>query len=346
MGLDYRVRCCPDGLMTDRRRAVEVLDCTIRDGGCTNAWRFDDDLVRRTFLALCAAGVDVMEIGYQTSEGVFQPGEVGPWRFCREEDLRRVVEPARQEGLRLSCMLDMGRIQLRDLRPADESVIDVLRVATYAHDIDAAVELCEGAQDLGYEVHCNVMAVTACTPHEVDAFLDRLRESAVPNVAVVDSFGAMYPHQLRYLIRKYKNWLRPDQKVGVHLHNNQQTAFANAIASIDEGADIVDASVFGMGRGAGNVPLELLLMYLDDERHDVRPVLELIDDFMALRAELKWGYQVPYAITGWLNRHPRTAIERMQRATPESLDFYDTLTSDRPRRPHHLPRREPNPETT
>ena len=341
MGLDYRVRCCPDGLMTDRRRVVEVLDCTIRDGGCTNAWRFDDDLVGRTYRALRAAGVDIMEIGYQTAPGVFEAGAVGPWRYCHEEDLLRVIDPEDTGSMRLSCMLDMGRFGVSDLRPASESVVSVLRVATYAKDIDAAVDLCEAAQDLGYEVHCNVMAVTRCTPHEVDAFLERLAASAIPNVAVVDSFGAMYPHQLRYLIRKYKNWLRPDQKVGVHLHNNQQTAFANAIASIDEGADIIDASVFGMGRGAGNVPLELLLMYLDDERHDVRPVLDLIDDYMALRDDLKWGYQVPYAITGWLNRHPRSAIERMRLATPASMAFYDELTADRPRRTHHKPRREP-----
>ncbi|MFT4622046.1 MAG: 4-hydroxy 2-oxovalerate aldolase [Myxococcota bacterium] len=341
MGLDYRVRCCPDGLITDRRRVVEVLDCTIRDGGCTNAWQFDDDLVRRTFGALCESGVDVMEIGYQTSPGVFEAGSVGPWRYCREEDLRRVVTPESLGGMRLSCMLDMGRIEAEDLRPAADSVIDVLRVATYAADIRQAIDLCEAAQDLGYEVHCNVMAVTRCTPAQVDEFLECLRNSRVPVVAVVDSFGAMYPHQLTYLIRKYKNWLRPDQRVGVHLHNNQQTAFANAIAAIDEGADLIDASVFGMGRGAGNVPLELLLMYLDDERHDVRPILGLVDDYMPLRAQLKWGYQVPYAITGWLNRHPNAAIERMQHASPESLGFYDTLTRDRPRRPHHRPHWEP-----
>ncbi len=341
MGLDYRVRCCPDGLITDRRRVVEVLDCTIRDGGCTNAWQFQDDLVRRTFRALAGAGVDVMEIGYQTSPGVFEAGSVGPWRYCREDDLLRVVDPDVKGPMRLSCMLDMGRVEASDLRPASDSVIDVLRVATYAHDIEDAIRLCEAALELGYEAHCNVMAVTRCTPHEVDAFLERLRTSPVTNIAVVDSFGAMYPHQLRYLIRKYKNWLRPDQKVGVHLHNNQQTAFANAIAAIDEGADIIDASVFGMGRGAGNVPLELLLMYLDDERHDVRPVLDLIDDYMELRDELKWGYQVPYAITGWLNRHPRSAIRRMRLDTPAGMAFYDELTADRPRRRHHKPEREP-----
>lgn len=335
MGLDYRVRCCPDGLMTDRRHGVRVLDCTIRDGGCTNLWDFSHELVARTFDALLHAGVDVMEVGYWTQPGVYDPETTGPWRFCREDDL---VEVVRESPMKLAVMCDMNRIRKEDLPPADQTAIDIVRIATYGHDVPAAVELLQHAADLGYEVFCNVMAVTRCTPQEVDRFLGVLRDSSVGNVAVVDSFGAMYPHHVRYLIRKYKNWLRPEQRVGVHLHNNQETAFANTIAAIDEGAEFVDATIFGMGRGAGNCPLELLLMYLDDPRHDVRPILDLIDDYSELRNDLKWGYHVPYGVTGWLNLHPRSAIERLKRDRPAPRQFYDTLTADRPRHKHHHPR--------
>ncbi len=334
MGLDYRVRCVPDGLITDRRRTVQVLDCTIRDGGICNDWFFDKPLVRSVFEALAAAGVDLMEIGYQTAAGVHPNGAVGPWKYCREEDLLDVVRPS---GMKLAAMVDMGRFRPEDLRPKRDSVIDVLRVATYARDAAAAVDLLHAAQELGYDVHCNVMAVTTCNPQEVDQFLAILHDSRVPNVAVVDSFGAMYPHHVRYLIRKYKNWLRSDQKVGVHLHNNQQTAFANAIAAIDEGVDFVDASITGMGRGAGNVPLELLLMYLDDPKHDPRPVLELGPTFIELRNSLKWGYQLPYAITGWLNLHPKAGIDRLKLGNFEYAGFWDTLTANRPRPRHHRP---------
>lgn len=337
MGLDYRVRCCPDGLMTDRRRQVRLVDCTLRDGGICNDWRFEPGLVRRTWEALRDAGVDVMEVGYLTAPGVVEVGTVGPLRFCAEDDLRRSFEPS---DMRLAVMVDVGRIRREDLRPRSRTVIDTVRVACYAHQIDEALTIADHALQLGHDVFVNVMAVTTCTPQEVDAFLGKLAASEVPHVSVVDSFGAMYPHQLRYLIRKYKNWLRPEQRVGVHLHNNQQTAFANAMAAIDEGADWIDASIAGMGRGAGNVPLELLLMYLDDPRHDVRTVLALADEYAALRDELKWGYEVPYAITGWLNLHPRSAIERMRSPRPDSLAFFDTLTADRPRARHHRPQKE------
>ena len=338
MGLDYRVRCCPDGLITDRRRSTSVLDCTIRDGGICNDWHFTRDLVKRTFDALSASGVDIMEIGYQTAAGVHADGEVGAWKYCREADLLDIVKPG---SMKIATMFDMGKFRLEDLPPKKDSVVDILRVATYAKDAPAAVELLHGAQELGYDVHCNVMAVTTCTPQEVDGFLDVLRGSRVPNVAVVDSFGAMYPHHVRYLIRKYKNWLRADQKVGVHLHNNQQTAFANAIAAIDEGVDFVDASISGMGRGAGNVPLELLLMYLDDEKHDVRPILALVSEYIEMRNSLKWGYQIPYAITGWLNLHPRAGIERIRDGNTVYTPFWDALTANRPRPRAHRARPEP-----
>jgi len=338
MGLDYRVRCCPDGLMTDRRRDVRVLDCTIRDGGCTNGWQFDLGLVRETVQCLDRAGVDIVEIGYQTAEGIYDRGAVGPWRFSDEDMLRQVTEGV---DVRISCMLDMGRFSASDLRPARDSVVDVLRIATYGRDIDDAVELAHAALDQGYEVHVNVMAVSTNTPQEVDAFLEALRRSRVSDVAVVDSFGALYPHHLRYLVRKYKNWLRPDQRVGVHLHNNQGVAFSNTIIAIEEGVNTADATIFGMGRGAGNCPLELLLMYLDDPTHDARALFPLLERYAELRDAIRWGYHPAYAITGWLNRHPRDAIQHMRTEHPYDVtDFYDQLTADRPRPRHHVPVRE------
>ncbi len=315
--------------MTDRRRGVRVLDCTIRDGGCCNLWHFEPELVRRTWSALRRAGVDIMEIGYQTSAGVYGNGEAGPWRYCHEDALREVIGDT---GMSISTMVDMGRFDAAQLRPARDSLVDIIRVATYAEQVPEAIELLHAAIEAGYEVFCNVMAVTTCTPQQVDAFLEQLRDSRVHNIVVVDSFGAMYPHQLRYLMRKYKNWLRPAQRVGVHLHNNQQTAFANTIAAIDEGADFVDATVFGMGRGAGNCPLELLLMYLDDSSHDVRPILELIDDYASLRDVLRWGYHVPYAVTGWLNLHPRDAIRRMRAPQEEWTEATNVSDGSRGKR--------------
>jgi len=318
MGLDYRVKCCPDGLVTDRRRRIRVLDCTIRDGGICNDWQFSKDQVRRTFVSLEEAGIDYMEIGYLTKEGLFDPEKVGPWKFCKEEDLREVLS---ETSMRISAMVDIGRIDLDSMRPASESAIDVIRIATYAHQMDDALAILERSQALGYETFMNVMAVSTLDPSEVDTFLQRLAPSGVDNVALVDSFGALFPYHVRYLIRKYQNYLGEGIRVGVHCHNNQQQAFANSIAAIDEGVDFVDATIHGMGRGAGNCPLELLLFYLDNPRYKVEPILDLVDEFADLRDELRWGYHLPYAITGHYNIHPRQAIERM--ASPDRYQCRD-----------------------
>lgn len=308
MGLDYRVNCCPDGLVTDRRRRIKVLDCTIRDGGICNDWAFSKDQVRNTFNSLVEAGIDYMEIGYKTAEGLFDPSKVGPWKFSKEDDLREVVEEGK---IRLATMVDIGRIDLAALQPASDSVVDVIRIATYAHQMDDALRILDRALEQGYETFMNVMAVSTLEPKEVDTFLNRLAASGVHNVALVDSFGALFPYHVRYLVRKYMNYLGEGIKVGVHFHNNQQQAFANSIVAIDEGVDVVDATIHGMGRGAGNCPLELLLFYLDNPRYKVEPILDLVDEFAELRDELRWGYHLPYAIAGHYNIHPRGAIERM-----------------------------------
>jgi 4-hydroxy 2-oxovalerate aldolase len=307
MGLDYRVKCCPDGLVTDRRRRIKVLDCTIRDGGLCNDWDFDHALVARVFRALADAGIDYMEVGYRAAAGGEQGG---PWRRCAEDDLARVLEPGR---MKLCTMVDAGRVNLQDIPPANDTVIDVMRIATYAHQMDEALRLLDDALNKGYETFVNVMAISTLAPDDVDRFLLRLAGSGVHNVAIVDSFGALYPYHVRYLVHKYMNYLGEGVKVGVHFHNNQQQAFANSIVAIDEGVDFVDATVLGMGRGAGNCPLELLLFYLDNPRFDVAPVLDLIETFADLQADLRWGYHLPYAITGYYNLHPNSAIERMAR---------------------------------
>lgn len=328
MGLDYRVKCCPDGLVTDRRRRIKVLDCTIRDGGLCNAWNFDHAIVSRVFRSLVDAGIDYMEVGYRASPSIAAGEDVGPWRFCREEDLRRAVSPGE---LKLSTMVDVGRIAPADIPHKKDTVIDVVRIATYAHQLDDALRLLDDALAKGYETFMNVMAISTLSPDDVDKFLIRLARSGVHNVAIVDSFGALYPYHVRYLVHKYMNYLGEGIKVGVHFHNNQQQAFANSIVAIDEGVDFVDATILGMGRGPGNCPLELLLFYLDNPHYDVAPILELVEIFSELNEQLRWGYHLPYAISGYYNIHPRSAIERMSRADRyEVREMYEQLAGRMP----------------
>jgi 4-hydroxy 2-oxovalerate aldolase len=150
-------------------------------------------------------------------------------------------------------------------------------------------------------------------------------------VVVVDSNGALYGEQIELLVKKYLDYVKESGKeVGIHTHNNLQLAFANTIEAIIHGANRIDATMAGLGRGAGNCPMELLLGFLRNPKFKLRPVLQLLQDyFVALRQKMEWGPNVPYNIGGQLNQHPRAAMAC--RAGPDKdnyVDFYDKCVAD------------------
>ena len=131
-------------------------------------------------------------------------------------------------------------------------------------------------------------------------------------MVIVDSFGYLYREQVDRLYKKYSAAMQGTGKeIGMHAHNNMQLAFANTIEAIILGANRVDATMMGLGRGAGNCPMELLLGFLRNPKFHIRPIYKLLQDqFVALRKQVEWGALVPYNITGQLNQHPRTAMAR------------------------------------
>ncbi|NQT85743.1 nucleoid-structuring protein H-NS, partial [bacterium] len=212
------------------RPEIKVLDCTIRDGGLMNDWQFSDEFVRSVYLALVESGVDYMEVGYKSSESAYSREENGPWKFCDDEDLRRVVGD-NDTDMKLSAMADIGRIEYDDIPPKSDSVLDMIRVACYVHQMDKAIALAHHCLDKGYEVTINLMAVSKATKRDLDEALDDIANSRVKILYIVDSFGAMYCEHIDDLAERYHAAL-PDGVIGYHGHNNQQLAFANTIQAI------------------------------------------------------------------------------------------------------------------
>ena len=185
------------------RPELKVLDCTIRDGGLVNDHRFEDGFVRGVYDACVEAGIDHMEVGYKNSKKLFPKDKFGPWKHCDEEDLRRIVGE-NDTPLRLTAMCDAGKSDWKtDVLPADQSVLDMIRVAFYAHQLSEAVDMINDATEKGYETSANLMAVSTNTEQEVDQVLEVLAETPVGVVVVVDSFGAMYAEQIEILVKKY-----------------------------------------------------------------------------------------------------------------------------------------------
>lgn len=314
------------------RKDVRVVDATMRDGGLVNDFYFTDEFVKALYFTNIGAGVDYMEFGYKASKEMFDESKFGKWKFCRDEDIRAIVGDNDSE-LKIAVMADVGRCDYKnDILDRSESPIDLIRVATYLNTIPAAVEMIEDAAKKGYEVSCNIMAVSNTQESDLEVALDILGQTPVDVFYIVDSFGALYPEQIARIVDIYKNAAaKYGKKIGIHAHNNQQLAFANTIEAVGDGVDWLDGTYAGMGRGAGNCAMELLLGFLRNPKYNVYPVFKFIDKYMTqLRKEgIVWGYDLQYLITGLLNQHPRTAIQFTKDGRDDYFEFYrEVMTQD------------------
>ena len=207
----------------------------------------------------------------------------------------------------------------------------MIRVAAYIHQVPLAMDMVKDAHDKGYETTVNLMAVSNVQERELDEALAILAESEAGGIYVVDSFGSLYSEQVHYLVEKYLQYSSPSGKqVGIHAHNNQQLGFANTVEAIIKGANLIDATLSGLGRGAGNCPMELLVGFLHNPKYRVRPLLKCIQEEIApLRSKMRWGFDTAYMITGLMNQHPRAAIKFNAGEDPDDiLTFYDSMQDE------------------
>ena len=307
------------------RPDVKVVDATLRDGGLVNDFYFKDDFVKALYLANLRAGVDYMEFGYKASKEIFDVNKFGKWKFSNDEDIRAIVGENATD-LKISVMADVGRCDYKtDIINRADSPIDLIRVATYLNTIPAAVDMIEDAAGKGYEVSCNIMAVSNAQEGELKVARDILGQTPAEVFYIVDSYGAMYPEQIARLADTFLNVAaKYGKKVGIHAHNNQQLAFANTIEAVGDGVDWLDATYASMGRGAGNCAMELLLGFLRNPKYNVYPAIQFIDTYMnRLKAEgTVWGYDLQYLMTGLLNQHPRSAIQFTRENRTDYTEFY------------------------
>lgn len=311
------------------REKIKVLDCTIRDGGLMNNHNFDMKFVKDVYKAVSESGIDYMEIGYKNSKRLFSVKDYGKWKFCDEDDIKKVMEGVPSKT-KLSIMVDVDRVDLDDVPQKKDSVISMVRVASYVKDIDKAIYLVNHFADKGYETTVNIMAISRALDNELTEALHQLEEECkAPIIYVVDSNGALYQETVEFLVKKFKGILK-SKEIGMHAHNNQQLAFANTIEAIIHDANYIDGSIYGLGRAAGNCPTELLLGFLKNPKFDIRPILDVISkEFVPLKEKLEWGYLIPYAIAGILDEHPKAAMALRASDKKENYrEFYESLIGD------------------
>lgn len=309
------------------RESIKVVDATLRDGGLVNDFYFSDEFVKNLYQTNIDAGVDYMEFGYRASKKVFDESKFGKWKFCSDEHIREIVGE-NDTPLKLAVMADIGRHNKNDFDQKVNSPVDLIRVATYMHQLPDAIDMIEDAAKKGYETSCNIMAISNASEEDIKVALDMVCQTPVDVIYIVDSFGSLYPEQMARMADLYTSIAdKYGKKVGIHAHNNQQLAFANTIEACGDGVDWLDATYKEMGRGAGNCAMELLLGFLKNPKYDVFPVLKFIENNMNDFKEkgIVWGYDLQYLITGLMNQHPRTAIAFTKDKRKDYAEFYNEI---------------------
>lgn len=281
--------------LMDYRSSIKVVDATLRDGGLVNDFYFTDEFVRALYESNVKAGVDYMEMGYKASKEMFDQSKFGKWKFCDDDEIRAIVGD-NDTNLKIAVMADVGRCDYKkDILSRSESPIDLIRVATYLNTIPAAANMIEDAKKKGYEVTCNIMAISNGQESDLRVALDILGQTSADVLYIVDSFGSLYPEQIARITDTYMEFAaKYGKQLGIHAHNNQQLAFANTIEAVGDGVDWLDATYAGMGRGAGNCAMELLLGFLRNPKYNNFYVIQFIEKYMnKLREDgVVWGFDL------------------------------------------------------
>lgn len=282
----------------------EILDCTIRDGGYLNNWQFDKKLVKEVYRNISKSGVDIIELGFRNLP---IRNDAGDWYSTPEKLLNELLSG--MSGIPISLMLDYGKVDITAIPKAETSLVKMYRVACHRDKVIDAIKLCEDVKSRGYKVSIQLMGIVGYSQEDIEKIIEPLKKSSLDYVYFADSYGSLLPQDITKYIRLLK---KTEKKIGFHAHNGLQLAFANTLEALNHGIDIVDATVFGMGRGAGNLPLETLIAYsekmLNHKKYNTIPILDLIDRyFIGLHNEFKWGYSLPYMLSGIFEVHPNYA---------------------------------------
>ncbi len=275
---------------------MKILDCTLRDGGYYTQWDFDKNLVNTYFDAFNHLPVDYLEIGYRSNP---MKSYLGEYFYCPDYVLADVKQRSNKKLVIILDEKDVRAEQVKDLLSPCKGIIDMVRIALDPQQLSRAVKLAEAIKAMGFEVGFNVMYMSKWKQDKT--FLDEIR--LVDDVAdyfyMVDSYGGVYPEDVKEIISIVKE--RTSCTLGFHGHNNMELALINSLTAIEHGAEIIDATVTGMGRGAGNLKTELLLTALNakyDLKVDFNALSNVVDGFEKLQRQHEWGTNLPYMVSG------------------------------------------------
>lgn len=290
---------------------IHVLDCTLRDGGYCNQWEFGCENIKSMILSLTAAHIDIIECGYLSRK-------VGRNRdktiFAQLDDAATFF-PENCGNSMFVLMMNWDEYDIGQLPYCNNTRVDGIRVAFHKKYWREGLKTCAAIQEKGYKVFVQAMVSLNYNDREFLDLMDMVNQIKPYAFYIVDSFGVMKKKALMHMLYAVDKNLNEDIWIGFHSHNNLQLAYANAQSLVDMPMKrnvIIDASVYGMGRGAGNLNTELFVDYLNEnygKKYKVNPLLEIIDERLnTFYAEKPWGYTLPNYLSAVHNIHPNYAL--------------------------------------
>lgn len=314
---------------------IEILDCTLRDGGYCNQWNFGYENSLKVVSRLVEANIDIIECGFITNRVHYNPD------ITKFETVNQIssILPADRENKLFVAMMNLGEFDPNTLPEYDGNSVDGIRVAFHKKNAIEAIEVCKIIKNKGYKVFVQGMVSLSYSDEEFLTLINQVNNLEPYAFYIVDSFGEMKKEELIRLFYLVEHNLKMTIKVGFHSHNNLQLAYSNAQCLADVHSNhqmIIDSSIYGMGRGAGNLNTELFVQYLNENngvRYNLKPLLSVIDEILDFFYQNnRWGYSLPNYLSASHHAHPNYAgyLDDKKTLTVENMaTIFDMMDEDK-----------------
>lgn len=291
-----------------KEKDLILLDCTLRDGGYINDWAFGHSTITCVFERLVHSGVEAIEVGFLDDRRSFDMDRtIQPNTACFD----RIFANCEKGNAKVFAMIDYGTCDISNIAPCSESFLDGIRIIFKKPKMRGAVEFARQVKEKGYLVTLQMVSITSYGDRDVLDLVDMINEVEPYAVGMVDTYGLMHKEEMAHYFHLLNRNLKPEIIIGYHSHNNFQLGYANEVEMIKRVTPrtlLIDGTVYGMGKSAGNAPLELLAMYLNEnhgKQYDIDQILEIIDvNIMRIYRKHYWGYSLLFFLAASNDCHP------------------------------------------
>ncbi len=306
-----------------------LLDCTLRDGGYINDWNFGRNTLTSVFSRLVRAGVDIIEVGFLDDRRMFDENRsIAP----DTASFGKIFGKIEKGDAIVVGMIDYGTCRIEHLQPCDESYLDGIRVIFKKNIRHEAIYFCRQVKELGYKVFVQAVSITSYDDDELFDLVSQVNDLKPYALSMVDTYGLLHKNGLMHIFQRFDEYLDPDICIGYHAHNNFQLGYANSIEVLGTAVKrnlVVDATLYGMGKSAGNTPIELMAMYMNEnlgKRYDISQMMEAIEtNLLSIYHETPWGYNLFYYISGVNKCHPNYVSYLLNKRTLSIRAINDIL---------------------